>query len=543
MKHIWFFAFAQTLSDSFVFSLNSQLPKLYLSSTTTALNMSGKSLLPSPVVENSRWIPSSSTTDLLFTIATLPLWAVTVLPLSIFYQIGRNVLTPLLPKSEKPTIDSGYVVKTEDIIPSKKRKYDLVILGASGFTGQLAARHLAKTYGVNKSVKWAVAGRSQSKLNQMKKELAAETGIPEVNDVDTIICDTSIPATLPKLVAQCRCLVTTTGPYSLYGNAVVEFCVKFSTHYVDITGEVEWVKAMIQQWQSKAQETGAILVPFCGHDSIPWDLSVQNMEKVLNEECNDYLESVTFWDETAGEPPGGTIATIFAGVEGKIGSAKGATFDPFLKLPDGTESEHKCTPDLPMWIKKSTSPWDQDSESSRWTTPFLMAGVNSEVVGWSHALRSKGSKTLVYREMRVNKDFNAAFVSHAQLLMFFSALLNPVTGTLLKKYVLPKPGDGPSLSNMEDKHYLCVFGEGIGKKGNRVETVMYIPKDAGCLETSRMLVESGICLAQQEKNLPVKQGGFWSPSVALGDTLMERLLKTGTSMETRVIPAGQVISN
>jgi short subunit dehydrogenase-like uncharacterized protein len=140
------------------------------------------------------------------------------------------------------------------------------VLGATGFTGYLAARHLAKTYGVNQSVKWAIAGRSASKLDQVKSALALELNQPEIaTSLDTIVVDTSIPATLPKLVSVTRVVATTAGPYSLYGNSVVEFCAKFGTHYVDITGEVQWVQAMLCQWQTTAQASGAILVPFCGH--------------------------------------------------------------------------------------------------------------------------------------------------------------------------------------------------------------------------------------------------------------------------------------
>jgi short subunit dehydrogenase-like uncharacterized protein len=171
-------------------------------------------------------------------------------------------------------LDSGYLVDESLIIPRAKRQYDIVILGATGFTGYLAARHIAKTYG-NK-IKWAIAGRSAEKLQKVIQRLSQEveqqhstgTDTKPALKIDTIICDTSVPSTLPNLVANTRVVATTAGPYSLYGTSVVEFCAKFGTHYVDITGEVDWVKAMICEFQGTAQKTGAKIIPFCGHECV-----------------------------------------------------------------------------------------------------------------------------------------------------------------------------------------------------------------------------------------------------------------------------------
>jgi hypothetical protein len=180
--------------------------------------------------------------------------------------MARPLTSYIWPKPKPLSLDSGHVVGPSTIVPRSERQYDIVVLGATGFTGYLAARHLAKTYGVNQSVKWAIAGRSATKLEQVKSALALELNQPEIaTSLETIVVDTSIPATLPKLVSVTRVVASTAGPYSLYGNSVVEFCAKFGTHYVDITGEVLWVQAMLCQWQTTAQASGAILVPFCGH--------------------------------------------------------------------------------------------------------------------------------------------------------------------------------------------------------------------------------------------------------------------------------------
>jgi len=490
-----------------------------------------------------RKVPVASTKTALVTAALVPIWAVTVLPLTILYQgVNFIFLKPLQTTSREdflPPLDSGHHVDPATVVPRADRKYDVIVLGATGFTGKLAARHLALQYGVDNTVKWAIAGRSLTKCKAVLQELAEELQNPDILNVDTIEVDVTVPSTLPALVEQTRVVATTAGPYTYHGNTVVEFCAKYGTHYCDITGEVDWVKAMLVKWQETAAQTGAKLVSFCGHDSIPWDLTVMKLQQALKEECQDDLQTVTMWDEMVGGAPGGTLATFFANLDGKAIQAPVADFDPMLRLPDGSKSPFVARADLSWTVAPSTSPWETNKESGarRYTMPFVMAPVNAKVVRWSHALRQAGAHSLVYRESCLCGDWKTAFVSYTGLIMFGSMLLNPVTRGWLSRFGgLPQPGQGPSMKNMQDKHYLCVSAEGIGAAGNRCESTIYFPKDAGCLETSRMLVESALCLALQEENLPVQPGGFWSPSTALGQVLLDRLVATGTHFESRVIP-------
>jgi hypothetical protein len=223
-------------------------PSSFSSSTCTNAN---KSMLLSPVVKEQRLIPSVPWTGFLAATAFLPVWAVTILPISAAYQLGKAMVRLVLDKTTmnkapgfqiaSAGLDSGYVVKPSQIIPRSDRKYDIVVLGVTGFCGRLAARYLAKTYGCGASgkknddgtarpvVKWAIAGRSRAKLEQVKKELAEELGMDELVDLDVIVVDTAIPATLPALVEQTRVVATTAGPYTLYGSPVCEFCAKFGT--------------------------------------------------------------------------------------------------------------------------------------------------------------------------------------------------------------------------------------------------------------------------------------------------------------------------
>jgi Saccharopine dehydrogenase NADP binding domain len=244
--------------------------------TTNMSSESSNDPLPCPIASHGKTVPQVSTTQFLFTAACVPVCAVTVLPLSVAYQVGKMALQPLLPSSQSKQphlLDSGYVVDPSLLIPRAERKYDIVVLGVTGFTGYLAARHLLTQYGVSNSgksvpVQWAIAGRSREKLEKVQQRLQQECHV-DTSGLELIVVDTSVPSTLPQLVQNTRVVATTAGPYTLYGNSVVEFCAKFGTHYVDITGEVDWVKAMICQWQSTAQQTGAKLIPFCGHGAFP----------------------------------------------------------------------------------------------------------------------------------------------------------------------------------------------------------------------------------------------------------------------------------
>jgi short subunit dehydrogenase-like uncharacterized protein len=493
------------------------------------------------------------------TAALLPVVSLTVLPLSIAYQLVK-VMLQILANTKKSTsscafekndpLDSGYKVDASSsmIVPRNERKFDVVILGVTGFTGRLAMRHMAMTYDVNKTVKWAIAGRSKAKLDQVKRELAKELGNHELLNVETILVDTKIPSTMPRLVEQTRVVATTAGPFALYGNAVVEFCCKFGTHYVDITGEVDWVKTMLIKWQDTAQASGAMLVPFCGQDSIPWDLSVMKLQQVLKKEHNDDLASVTFWDVMAKDSPGGTWESVLAKVEGRAAKPPQTSFDPFLRLPDGSISSHVCTPILPLTMMPSNSTWDIQQQKKkghisprRWTVPFIMAPVNGQVVRWSYAMRgqqlgsskisSSNHKTeLIYQESEACADFKTAFVNFAGMVMVGMCLLNPVTARLVRRLLGHAAGQGASMYAMENEHFLHITGKGIGVHGHVVESQMYFRRNAGCIDSAVMMIESALCLALDQDRLQVKlRGGFCTPSIAFGDVLLERILKTGST--------------
>jgi short subunit dehydrogenase-like uncharacterized protein len=434
------------------------------------------------------------------------------------------------------------------ITPRSRRKYDVVLLGASGTTGRLALRHLVQFYYLkDRNICWAMAGRSPSKLQQTLHEVALELGLTNEEaikmeqSIDWLSVDTvAAGPPLAAVVAQTRVVATTVGPYVTYGSTVVEYCARYGTHYCDITGEVQWVEAQRNRHAATARQTGAKLIPFCGHDSVPWDLSVLLMQQALKQhlsagggsEEDGSLASATFYDVSQNEAPPGTFATLLTYAKGG-----GRALE---SVPSELQMLNRVQSDLPVFIAPLLSfPWQQPKTPRLYTIPYIMAPVNAEVVKWSYADRGDGvaqadagPRTLIYREFQVMPNLATAVGTYLGYLLFGSFAVNPITLYLLERFITPK--QGPKMEDMLNKYFLAVFGQGVSRSGKvKVNTVCYFDRDCGSLETSRMLVESAICLALEARNLlndESTQGGFYTPSNGIGSVLLDRLLATDPAM-------------
>ncbi len=499
-------------------------------------------------------------------LVVVPIWITLIMPLTIAYQVGKSILglvsgtdgKKASPESEMPS--SAITVDPGEIIPRPDRKHDVVVLGATGFTGGLAVRHLAKTYGTGNGggVRWAIAGRSKAKLEAVLKKLADELDMPELAEdgtVDTIVCDTSDSSTLPALVKDTRAVATTAGPFSLYGKGVVEACAKFGTHYSDITGETSFVKLMKSKYQNDAVKSGARIVSLCGNDCVPWDLSYNLLADEFAARCGESgetMESVEFQNEFSSSASGGTLKTMCMGLSGRLAPVDEKD-ENTLRRPFGSEVEHTAPMEnaINNGITRGVpKPWKMSSEETEASDdslvegPFVMSGVNYEAVGWSHALRKDPKCS--YKEQLLLPDFKTAFDGVLSLLVFFTSLMNPLTLGLVEKLVT-QPGDGPDLASMEEEYFLAVTGTARGSKGTILQSLLYYNKDPGYLETARMLVESALCLALEEDavsgniaeasavDTSETVGGFFSPGFALRKNLLKRLVDTGCHYEFRVV--------
>lgn len=203
--------------------------------------------------------------------------------------------------------------------------------------------------------------------------------------------------------------------------------------------------------------------------------------------------------------------------------------NPFRNTASGVVHSEPILNSLPWSISKVQLPWNGQAA---YGLPFFMAPINLEVVGWTQALRE--GAPLTYSEYNIAPDFKSAFLNYFALIAFFTSMMNPVSGFFLKKYVLPKQGEGPTMKDMKENYFLSVYAQGTGSNGSEAEAIMYFPRCAGYLDTARMVVESGLSLALDEDTLPSEGGGFFTPAYGLGDVLLNRLSRTGTYFATRL---------
>lgn len=486
-------------------------------------------------------------------VISVPIWATVLLPFTLisstinflYYNLPKlfavDKATTTTTAKATETIQQSNNSKEEIVsIPRENRKYDLILFGATGFVGKLAVSYLAQEYGKSSTLKWAIAGRSESKIKATLSTIAQELGNDDIlNNIEIIIADTSDQSTLKGLVENARSIASTVGPFQKYGSNLVKFCALYGTHYADITGEVPWNKEMMRLYESTAQQSGAKIVSFCGHDSIPWDLTVRYLSNKLKEECNDQLSQVECLNELVGGVSGGTLATVFESIDRTVKDFQWeslwkkddtTTLDVYQRLPCGSESENRIVSDLPSTISSCRNP--SQRFVGKGSSPFFMAAINMGVAGRSVALSNSTKQVVQYREALVAENMMDAFVAWWGTILFGTVAINPVLLPIIKKF-LPSPGEGPTESVLNDG-FLCVTGYGKGVKGNEVESVFYFPHDGGYKSTARMLVESGICLALDDERHEYTAGGFYSPASLMCNALIDRLVSTGSSFACSV---------
>ena len=391
--------------------------------------------------------------------------------------------------------------------------YDLVVFGATSFVGQILARYLLENYGADKEVKWAIAGRSEGKLNQLKSDLGAGAA-----SLPVILADAADEPALRDLCGQTRVVISTVGPYALFGETLVKVCAETGTDYCDLTGEVQWIRRMIERYEAKAKESGARIVHCCGFDSIPSDMGVwflqQQSEATFGKPCQDVRMRVKV---AKGGLSGGTVASMInvakeAGADPKL---RKELANPFSICPPEHRSE-KRQPSL-----KSA---EFDKNFNAWLAPFVMGAINTRVVHRSNALQgARYGKEFTYDEaMMTGKGAKGRLTAYGMvgaLGAFFTASAIKPTRWVVEKLV-PKPGEGPSPEDQEKGFYDLRF---VGKTtdGKTMITKVTGDRDPGYGSTSKMLGEAGLCPAFDVKE-DVK-GGFWTPASALDGKLLERL--------------------
>lgn len=375
------------------------------------------------------------------------------------------------------------------------RTYDVVVFGATGFTGRLVAEYLAAEYGSD--VRWAMAGRSADKLAAVRDEIGAPADTP------LIVADSADPASLKAMADATAAVITTVGPYQLYGEPLIKACVEAGTDYVDLCGEPAWMYDIIRNYQEPAKASGARIVLSCGFDSIPFDLGVYFLQQHAIEKSGAPLSRVKGRvRKMKGTFSGGTAASF---AETMARAAKEPEVinrlrDPFSLVPDFNG------PKQPSGMKVIF-----EEDLNTWSAPFIMASINTKNVHRSNALLGhRYGDDFVYDEMFAtgpgeNGEQFANMIANDK-----SMAENP-----------PKPGEGPSKEERETGFYDAMF-TGVTADGTRLTAGVAGDKDPGYGSTSKMIAESALCLV---KNVDRDQtpGGVYTPAPAMGEALIGRL--------------------
>lgn len=416
------------------------------------------------------------------------------------------------------------------------RKFDVVVLGSSGFTGRLVCEHIAKDY--QGKVRWAMAGRDRAKLEQIKRDLVQYN--PAVEAVPVIVADVYDYAALADMARSTSVVINVAGPYAKYGDKVVEAAVNEGAHYCDLTGEINWVKRMIDRHHATATEKGVKVVHCCGYDSVPFDIGalvvVDHIRKQLGKGTSQVYGLM---EDARGGVSGGTIASAMnMAASEDPADVRAAMGDKYYICPPGERSgsdKASMRDLLPEW-----NPY-----SKAWMAPFVMEAVNSRIVHRSNALMPQHyGSDFKYREA-----VSTSSLAVAAMVSGFMVAAGGIFGfgplrSLAMRY-LPKPGEGPSRETMFNGYWkhgaIGLTEEPAGKEPQMVVAKCSDPKrDGGYWGTARMLLESGLCLAldsQKLKEAGYLQGGVLTPATAMGLVLADRLRAAGITFDIVQSPA------
>jgi short subunit dehydrogenase-like uncharacterized protein len=374
------------------------------------------------------------------------------------------------------------------------REFDTIVYGATGYTGRLVAEYLAGTYPTG--VRWAMAGRSLSKLQQVREHL----GLPET--IPLLTANSDDPASLRAMCARTDVVITTVGPYQLHGSDLVAACAATGTGYVDLCGEPGWMRQMIDAHHETARASGARIVFSCGFDSIPFDVGVLTLQEAARARYGRAVPRVKGRVRSSkGGFSGGTAASLKATM---AAAARDPSLIPLLASPfaltPGHSGAHQPAGLLPEY----------DPTINAWVAPFIMAPINTKNVHRTNFLLGQPyGHDFVYDEMVVTGLGDLGKAAAEAL-----AKLNPFAGDSG-----PKPGEGPSKEEREAGHFDILFA-GLMPDGARIDAVVTGDRDPGYGCTSKMLAESALCLVQDVAG----EGGIWTPGALMGAPLRERLV-------------------
>ena len=374
------------------------------------------------------------------------------------------------------------------------KSVDVVIYGATGFTGKLVVEYMQEKYGKDEGISWATAGRSEEKLNSVREELKVGSNVPQ------LLVDSNDTDSIASMVQQTKCVLTTVGPYQLYGANILQQCVIHGVDYVDLCGEPGWMHEMINEYSDQAKETGARIVFSCGFDSIPFDLGVYFLQKEVIAQHGQPASNVRGRvRDMNGEFSGGTAASLGATMASL--KEKPELFEvlvnPFA-LSNGFTGPEQAQDSKPIY----------DDKLETWVAPFFMAPINTKNVHRSNALMDHlYGEDFCYNEMWIQGPGEEGKAAAE-----FVGSMNPLADA-------PAPGEGPSKESRENGNYDVLFCADL-TDGSSLHASVSGDMDPGYGSTSKMIAESALCLVNDCVELG---GGIYTPAPAMGEKLITRL--------------------
>ena len=376
---------------------------------------------------------------------------------------------------------------------SNLNKYDFVIYGATGFTGKLVVEYAINQYANDNEISWAIAGRNNEKLEHVQEKY----NLP--SNIGKIVVDSNDQNSIDEMVSQTKCVLTTVGPYQLYGKKIIKTCISTGTDYVDLCGEPGFMHKIISECSAEAKETGARIVFSCGFDSIPFDLGVLFVQEEVMAKLNKYASSVRGRVRAMnGEFSGGTAASMKATMAALQSNPEliNILVNPHA-LCDGMQGVQQDDDSKPVY----------DEELDTWVAPFFMAPINTKNIHRSNKLMNH-----IYGE---NFKYNEMWIQgpgeEGKAAAEFISTMNPLGDA-------PEPGDGPSRESRENGNYDVLFCADVD--GETIKASVSGDMDPGYGSTSKMITESAVCLVKDCENLA---GGIYTPAASMGKKLIKRL--------------------
>jgi short subunit dehydrogenase-like uncharacterized protein len=404
------------------------------------------------------------------------------------------------------------------------REHDIVVFGATGFTGCLVAEYLVSR-GLG-NLRLALAGRDRGKLEQVRSSLAQLD--PAAAEIPLLIADSFDRASLDAIAAYTKVLCTTVGPYAKYGEHVVAACAAYGTHYCDLTGEPQFVRRMIDRYDDEARLTGARIVTCCGFDSVPSDLGVFMLYRAYQQRGGQLQRVRNFLAGSRGGVSGGTIASAINIIDEARSDREvlEAVFNPYSLYPRG-EPQGPDAQDQ-MGVRR-------DADLGAWTAPFIMAAINGKIVRRSNALLgfAYGREFRYAESMRIASGLGglvgAAIVSASIGLATSAMAITPLRRLAERRFA--KPGSGPSKEQREHGYFnFQLIADGVDGDGQALQLRARVKGvgDPGYAGTAMMLGESALSLAFDQIDAP---GGLRTPASTMGEELLGRLRSAGMCFE------------